>query len=165
MAVIRRARPDEAALLSELALRSKAEWGYDPEFLEACRADLSLSSEEVIAYPIYVLEQDRQVAGFYGLTGEPPEGVFEYLFLEPRMIGQGYGKALWNHAINTARGLGFERLLIESEPSAEAFYRAMGAERIGEIESSVQPGRLLPLLRLSLGSSEMGYRPAGAGHD
>jgi hypothetical protein len=27
--VIRDARPDEAALLSDLAMRSKAHWGYD----------------------------------------------------------------------------------------------------------------------------------------
>ena len=32
---IREARPDEAELLSELAFRSKAHWGYDAEFLEA----------------------------------------------------------------------------------------------------------------------------------
>ena len=30
--IIRAARPDEAALLSELALRAKAHWGYDAIF-------------------------------------------------------------------------------------------------------------------------------------
>jgi hypothetical protein len=35
---IRPARPDEATDLSALAMRSKAYWGYDDDFLRACRA-------------------------------------------------------------------------------------------------------------------------------
>jgi hypothetical protein len=44
--LIRPARPDECELLSELALRSKGCWGYDAEFLEACRAELTLVPED-----------------------------------------------------------------------------------------------------------------------
>ena len=33
--VLRPARPEEAGLLSDLALRSKAHWGYPPDFLAA----------------------------------------------------------------------------------------------------------------------------------
>ena len=40
--VIRQARVDEARLLSDLALRSKAHWGYPPEFIECCRAKTSV---------------------------------------------------------------------------------------------------------------------------
>ncbi|MEE8490728.1 MAG: hypothetical protein V3S60_03740 [Acidimicrobiia bacterium] len=38
MISIRPARRDELDLLSDLALRSKGFWGYDDDFLEACRA-------------------------------------------------------------------------------------------------------------------------------
>ncbi len=34
---IRPAQPEEAALLSDLALRSKAHWWYDADFLASCR--------------------------------------------------------------------------------------------------------------------------------
>ena len=40
---LRPARPDEADLLTELCLRSKAVWGYDDAFMRACRAELTLS--------------------------------------------------------------------------------------------------------------------------
>ncbi|MEU4236164.1 hypothetical protein [Actinoplanes sp. NPDC026619] len=46
---IRPARPGEAAALSELARRSKAHWGYDEGFLDACRADLTLSPDDIRA--------------------------------------------------------------------------------------------------------------------
>jgi hypothetical protein len=34
---IRSANPDEADFLTELALRSKAVWGYSQDFLDSCR--------------------------------------------------------------------------------------------------------------------------------
>ena len=40
---------------------------------------------------------------------------------------------------------------IQSDPYAEGFYLAMGAVRVGELESTVTPGRMLPLLRFDLG--------------
>jgi hypothetical protein len=44
--MIRPARVDEAHLLSDLALRSKAYWGYSPELIEQCREELSYSEEQ-----------------------------------------------------------------------------------------------------------------------
>jgi hypothetical protein len=38
--VIREAVSSEAALLSALAMRSKAYWGYSSDFMEKCRAEL-----------------------------------------------------------------------------------------------------------------------------
>ena len=41
--------PDEAAALSGLALRSKGYWGYDAAFLDACRAELTLTPDQAAA--------------------------------------------------------------------------------------------------------------------
>jgi hypothetical protein len=50
------ASESDASLLTELALRSKSYWGYDPEFLEACRAELTIEPEYVASHPTFVLE-------------------------------------------------------------------------------------------------------------
>ena len=147
--IIRRASPDEARLLSDLALRSKAHWGYTEEFLEACRAELTLSYEYIASSPVFVLEEEgEKLVGFYGLRQGQEEGEAEllYLFLEPSAINRGYGKLLWGHLVETASRLGFRRILIESDPFAEAFYQAMGARRVGTVASTVSPDRRLPLL-------------------
>jgi GNAT superfamily N-acetyltransferase len=151
-AIIRRARPDEAAEISELALRSKGHWGHDPEFLETCREDLALSPQEIIDTPVYVLEGDDGVAGFYRLL-PVAEGRVELdaLFVDPAAIGQGVGRGLWEHAVAAATALGYRELIIQSDPHAEGFYQAMGAARAGVRESTVTPGRMLPLLRFPLG--------------
>lgn len=148
---IREAMPDEAEQLTELALRSKGHWGYDAEFLRDCRIDLTLTPEFVASCPVFVLEEQGSLAGFYSLSAESAEEVeLLHLFVEPQAIGRGFGKLLFKHAVETARRLGYQRLLIGSDPFALKFYEAMGARRVGEVASIVRPGRMLPLLHYSL---------------
>ena len=147
---IRQAIPEEAGLLTELALRSKGYWGYDPEFLRDCRIDLTLKPEFIADSPVFVIEDEGRVAGFYSLSGEGSEVELMHLFVEPAFIGRGFGKLLFRHAVETARRLEFEWLVIGSDPFALKFYEAMGARRVGEVASIVRPGRMLPLLHYPL---------------
>lgn len=45
------------------------------------------------------------------------------------MIGSGVGRVLYRHVMAEATRLGFDRVTIESDPHAEPFHLAMGAER------------------------------------
>jgi N-acetylglutamate synthase-like GNAT family acetyltransferase len=144
--VIRPAQAQEVGLLSDLALRSKGYWGYEAEFLEACREELTVTPGDIEPRRVTVLERDGAVLGFYGLDGQAPVGELWWLFVEPSAIGTGAGKSLWTHALRTAFGLKWERIRIEADPGAEGFYLAMGAKRIGEAPSQSIPGRVLPVL-------------------
>lgn len=144
---IRRARPEEAAALSDLAFRSKAHWGYDAAFMAACRADLSVSPDQLAAQPYHLVERDGQTLGFYHLIETARGAQLQHLFVSPQAIGSGLGKALWQHMLGEARRQRYDTILIDSDPNAEPFYLAMGAERIGTAQSSVFPDRRLPLLR------------------
>ncbi|WP_327677110.1 GNAT family N-acetyltransferase [Kitasatospora sp. NBC_00458] len=151
---IRPARPDEAGPLSALALRSKGHWGYDAEFLEACRAELTLDPDRIEADRAAVAEEDGRVLGFVTLVGAPPEGELDMLFVEPDAIGRGVGRRLMEHLVSRAEELGFRRVLVVADPNAEPFYAAMGAVRIGVVPSGSIPGRELPLLALTTGPSD-----------
>ncbi|MDI5966037.1 GNAT family N-acetyltransferase [Streptantibioticus silvisoli] len=148
---IRAARPAEAAVLSALALRSKAHWGYDEAFMAACRAELTFGPERLSAGRALVAQApDGQPAGYAALDGEPPAGELGALFVDPPFIGQGVGRLLYDRMIATARRAGFTTLTIDADPNAEGFYRAMGAVRIGATASGSIPGRELPLLEVTL---------------
>jgi len=149
----RSARPEEAASLSELAFRSKANWGYDPEFLEACRRELTLTAEYVADGEVYVVEVDGRLAGFYSLVRWNSDLELSHFFVDPPAMGQGIGSRLWDDAVERAAALGFTRLLIQSDPNAEGFYSRLGAERIGEVPSQAEVGRMLPLLLFPLTES------------
>ena len=128
---LRAARPEEAELLSELALRSKAHWGYSEAFLAACREALRVRPGEVDRRRVLVVERAGDLLGMATLEGEPPNGELGLLFVEPHAIGTGLGRLLYSRVLEKAGRLGFTRLTVESDPHAEAFYLAMGAERHG----------------------------------
>jgi GNAT superfamily N-acetyltransferase len=147
---LRSAQPGEAALLTELALRSKGYWGYDQAFLDSCRAELTIRPDEVPGRRIVVAEAAGQILGFYSVDGQPPAGELGNMWVEPGWIGTGVGRRLWQHAMTTAREAGFVTLRIGADPGAEGFYRAMGAQRVGTTPSGSIPGRMLPLLQMQV---------------
>jgi GNAT superfamily N-acetyltransferase len=148
--MIRRARREEADELSQLSFRSKGFWGYSDDFMEACRDDLTVSTKYIESSPVYVAEINGKIVGFYGLVCSKSNAELRDLFVEPKMIGKGIGKQLWEHMIKTARELQIQKVFIHSDPHAEGFYKAMGAKRIGEVISSVFPNRTLPLLEFQI---------------
>jgi hypothetical protein len=147
---LRRARPDEAATLSSLALAAKGFWGYDRAFIEACRAQLTFTGDDLARRRFVVAGLGGQVAGFYSVQGEPPVGELAHMWVRPGEIGTGLGRIMWQDAMATSAADGFGYLEIQAEPNAEGFYRKMGAERIGETPSGVIPGRMLPLMRVRI---------------
>ncbi len=147
---IRPARAHEAEILTDLGLRSKAFWGYDAGFLARCRAVMTVKARSIETHPHYVAELDGRIAGFYGFEPEAAGVGLDYLFVEADLVGRGVGRALWRHAVDTARNLGHPALIVVSDPNAEGFYLKMGCRRIGTRPSELERGRQLPLLRLAL---------------
>ena len=172
---IRRARPDEAAALGALALRSKGYRSYDAAFLDTCRADLTLTAAEIDRDAVYVIAAEfGPPGGFYQLqdagashgAGPVQEGgashgagqlqaasgdlILSALFVEPGTIGRGYGRQLFAHAVASAVARRARGLLWTSDPYAADFYRAMGARLVGVTPSTVFPDRLLPTFHLAL---------------
>jgi ribosomal protein S18 acetylase RimI-like enzyme len=148
--VVRPARAEEAANLGPLALRAKAQWGYDAAFLAAYRDALAVSAGDIAAHTVRVAEIAGEVCGFYQLRMAGETAELTDLWVEPGVIGRGVGRALWAHAVAGARERGCREVVVQSDPHAEGFYQAMGAERIGMRASAVIPGLELPLLRLGL---------------
>ena len=148
---IRPAVPEEASLLSELAMRSKAHWGYSAEFMEACRAELTIREADVSrdGYLCNVAEQGGTILGYYALQDESG-GVYELdaLFVDPPYIGSGVGRSLVQHAAQVLSERGAKRMVIQGDPNAITFYKAAGAVQIGSRESESIPGRQLPLFEL-----------------
>jgi len=137
-------------MLSALALRSKALWGYDAAFIEACRRPLTVKPDLISEFPFYVLDEGDRITGFYGLSGQPPRGEIEFLFVEPASVRSGRGRRLTRHLLELAQSLGFDEMDVSADPFAEGFYVAMGAVRIGDAPSDAIPYRLIPRLRFSL---------------
>jgi GNAT superfamily N-acetyltransferase len=144
--ILRAARPEEAARISDLALRSKAHWGYDAAFLEACRAELTWTAEQCGSGDVVVAERDGSLVGFYALG----DGELDACFVDPAAIGSGVGGVLLAGALEAARRRGWATLRLDADPGAEGFYLRYGARRVGVSASGSVPGRVLPRLEFAL---------------
>ncbi len=142
---ILRARPEDAAELTEIAMLGKAHWGYPQRWMDLWRVTLTMEPETIRKQEVYVAVQDGRQVGFYALIGRPPALDLDQLWIRPEWIGKGIGRALVTHALERAALLGAEQVNVQAEPHAEGFYQRMGARRVGEFSYQLdgQP-RILP---------------------
>jgi GNAT superfamily N-acetyltransferase len=146
---------DELSSLSDLCFRSKAVWGYDEEFMEACRGELTFEPRDLQLTPIAVAEQDGKLIGVAQVKVVDDEADLLKLFVEPGALRNGTGRALLAWAADAAKKMGATRLTIDADPDAAPFYRRMGAYDIGYAPSGSVPGRMLPKLAMNLCSAEI----------
>ena len=145
-----RARPEEATELTAVAFAAKRHWGYRESWIESWRDLLTVTPKLVAENPTFAATEDDHVVGFYSLTARPRPDL-THLWVLPVAMGRGLGRALFEHAVEQARALGWASFEIEADPNAERFYLHMGAQRIGTNVSDVEGARReLPLLRYRL---------------
>ena len=150
MTAIRRAPPADLAALSDLCMRSKAHWGYDQAFLDACRAELTLRPDDVAGTELAFIGSPARPDAMAQLGVDGREADLLKLFVDPGVMGRGYGRRLFRWAAEEARARGAAYMVIEADPGAVPFYRRMGARPAGTVPSGSIPGRELPRLILDL---------------
>lgn len=147
--VIRTCSPSDAEQLTKLAFLSKAHWGYPKEWLDFWQDDLTITPELIEDSIAYIAEAEQQIIGFWVRaaidSGEPTSG---WLFVHPDHMGKGVARALWSEVKKEAEARGIKRFVIEADPNAVPFYLSLGAEKIGEKESTLIPGRFFPIILL-----------------
>lgn len=141
---VRKLVPADAREVSELAIRSKAVWGYPPEVMDVFRRELSISGDELAARLGFGVISAGKLVGYY--TTAPKGGgdvELEHLFVEPSRLRKGLGTMLLNHALATCRDRGIRRVVLLADPSAAGFYERHGARFVEDVPSSI-PGRAIP---------------------
>ena len=147
--VLRPARPAEATALTGLALRSKASWGYEPAFMDACTDELTITPDRC-AGRLVVAERAGAFVGYAELDGGPPRVELRGLFVEPGQQGGGIGRMLFDDACRRAAALGATTLFWDADPFAEEIYVRLGGRTVGRAPSGSVPGRMLPRMELDL---------------
>jgi hypothetical protein len=143
---IRTPRYDEAPMLTDLCLRSKAFWGYDEEFMRECRGELTLMASIMQSSSCFqVAEIDGQVIGVAQVLSRDSLPNWTKFLSSPTHLRSGAGRALlW--AATVARDAGQVSMVVEADPNAAGFYRRMGAVDDGTAPSGSILGRFLPRL-------------------
>lgn len=151
---IRRARFDEVEILTDLSMRAKRSNGYDDAFMEACRAELTVTAAGMKDGEYWVADLGS-VCGWVCLK-ETYEGFGEInaFFIDPEWQRQGVGRSLWLKIVERAKTYGIKTLILDADPAAAPFYRAMGFVEIGQAPSGSIEGRMLPRMECQLDQIE-----------
>ena len=160
---VRKARPDEAAALTDLCIRSKQSNGYDDAFMAACRDELTISENRLQGGEFWVAvdDGDRGDGGLCGCacldvdvdgTADSPEGEVHAFFIDPDRKRQGVGRLLWQKLLERAEANGLSKLYLDADPFAVPFYEALGFIETGDAASGSITGRRIPHMIYSIAS-------------
>ena len=144
--LFRRALPQEAAMLTQIALTAKQSWGYPDEWMAEWRPDLTITTGYIASSPVWVVEVEhrcrlpfRPAQGPELVEGLPARCLSEVLRAAPetpakevagflglaRMDGQWHLEHLW--VLPAFQGCGLGRALFD-EAVRQA--RAVGATEL-----------------------------------
>jgi len=149
--LIRPVIPDEADVLTKIAISAKRHWNYPERWMQIWIPELTFSAEYFEANESWAAVLEGTPIAFY--TWQDRNGIawIENLWVLAEHIGMGVGKQLFLHALELARRRGHEIMQLESDPNARGFYEKMGMRKIGEHPAEVdgQP-RMIPVMEIKL---------------
>ena len=150
--VVRVARPEDAAAVTQLLEASYPELlpsAYDAQFLERALPLMTRANPKLLSSGTYYVAENGQglLVGCGGWTRERPGttdvepalGHVRHFGTHPGWIRRGVGRAIFGRCEASARAAGITTLEAYSGLNAEVFYRALGFERVREIDVALQP--------------------------
>jgi len=140
----------DAKVLTDLTIRSKSYWNYGKKQIEKWREELTITEKYIDENQIYKLVSDDILIGFYAYQPENETDIkLNYLFVEPKFIGKGYGKILITNFLKRVQNTEFKRVILDADPNAEKFYSGIGFRVIGKLKSTIKD-RFLPIMEMEI---------------
>lgn len=137
-------RPDEASILTGLCLRSKAVWGHDAAFMEACREELTILPRTMLSSYFQVADIGCHLAGVVQVTVNGDTAELDKLFIEPSGLRAGTGSVLLEWAMNKARENGATAAADRGPSGRIGVLPAQGRHRRGHRPFRLDTGTISP---------------------
>lgn len=153
---LRKATVDDADVLTDLAHRAKAHWGYSANWMREWDAQLTILPGYIEMHDVWVAERDGAIVGMCALEDRGPRWMLEHVWVEPSLHRAGIGRALVRQALDTASAQHARVVELFADPYATGFYERLGARRAGDVPAPM-PGardRTLPRYEFDLSTSE-----------
>jgi predicted N-acetyltransferase YhbS len=150
---IRTARVDDAAGLTQIAVRATKHDGYDDAAIARFMPGLKVNLALIAAGLVFVAEDEQGVPlGYVALrpTGMGGLVLLEGIFVDPVCARGGVGTRLFATAVEHARKMAGNVILVYSSPNSAGFYARLGAVRIGMSPFVFSPDVQLSMFAFSI---------------
>jgi GNAT superfamily N-acetyltransferase len=147
------ARVDDAAELTQIAVRATRHDGYDDDAISRFMPALKVNLALIAAGLVLVAEDERGVP--LGYVAFRPTGMgglilLEGIFVDPVCSRSGVGTRLFAAAVEHCRKIAGSVILINSNPNSVGFYARLGAIRIGMTPFVYSPDVQLVMFAFSI---------------
>lgn len=131
---VRPARVDEAAELTQIAVRATRNDGFDEDAIVRFMPGLKVNLALIAAGLVCVADSEPGVP--CGYVSVRPTGIgglilLEGIYVDPAYSRRGIGTRLFAAASELARKMAGNVILINSSPASVGFYARLGANKIG----------------------------------
>jgi predicted N-acetyltransferase YhbS len=154
---------DDATGLTQIAVRATKHDGYDDEAISRFMPGIKVNLALIAAGLVFVAEDEQGVPlGYVALrpTGMGGLVLLEGIFVDPACSRGGVGTRLFGAAVEHARKMASNVILIYSSPNSVGFYARLGAVRIGMTSFVFSPDVQLSMFAFSIPSvGENGLAP------
>lgn len=142
----RAALEEDAENLSNLAFNSEKYLGYDANYMSRFSDFYNVTESFIDQHLVYIMEEAGRALGFWGLNETENIWELEFFYISPEYIGKGYGRKLWDSLVAECKKRGISEFQMVTSPQSSQFYEKMGAKVIGQSESLIVKGRMVPRL-------------------
>ena len=147
---IEKAYRTDAEKITDLTIRSKNYWNYGDQQIAEWKDELTITSKYIEDNEVYKLIITNELAGFYAFqSGNKKIVKLNFLFIEPKYIGKGYGKILMTDFLQRIKKTDCEKVTLDADPNAEKFYESIGFKVVGKLKSSIKD-RFLPIMEMEI---------------
>ncbi len=158
--MVRKAKIQDAEVLTEIGFNSKGYWSYPKEYYEIWSPELTITPDYIKSNDVFVFENDGKIIGYYSIVELKDDlevsGItickgfwLEHMFIEPQSIGKGIGGEMFGHLRERCLSRSIHELNILADPNSVGFYEKMGCEYKSEYPSSIR-NRTTPYLQLKV---------------
>lgn len=135
-------------LLNRLMREGKGYWGYPEEGLDRFMETFGIPDTSYFDKGFgFIAEFGNEVIGYYLFKTNNTQLELDHFFLNTKLIGQGYGRHLWEHCVFQAQTRGWSEFTFWSDPHSLGFYEHMGAVKIDERAMVTLPGHMAPIMK------------------
>lgn len=147
---IKKAHRTDANKITDLTIRSKDFWNYGAEQITEWKDDLTVTSDYIDENQVFKLSVENEIIGFYAFNSQDKNTVkLNFLFVEPKFIGKGYGKILLNDFLKRMEETDYDKITLDADPNVENFYTRAGFKVVGRLQSSIK-NRYLPIMEMEI---------------
>ena len=140
----------DAERLSKVTKMSKAFWGYSREQMEAWDEELTISPTYIEENIVLKLILDFDIVAYYSLVHLDEKHIkLDNLFIHPDYMKKGLGSLLLGESISLSQELGYQIMILDSDPNAKSFYELHGFVEVDQKETGTE-GRYLPVMAIRI---------------